>query len=100
MAGFLVHEGAMVTCTHAGLATPTALSPAVPVVVQTAPYAIAGCALTGTPVPPCVTGTFIVASTTVTSFGQPVIVSLGASTCQPTLTPMLVMSTQTLVSAL
>jgi hypothetical protein len=47
-----------------------------------------------------VTGTFIVASTTVTSFGQPVIVSLGASTCAPTLTPMLVIETQTAVSAL
>ena len=27
-----------------------------PVVTLTSPYAIAGCALTGTPTPPCVTG--------------------------------------------
>ena len=105
MPGFLVHEGAMVTCSHLGIATPTALSPAVtvagmPVVLQTAPYAIAGCLQPLSLLPPCVTGTFIVASATVTSFGQPVIVSLGASTCQPTLTPMLVVSTQTLASAL
>jgi hypothetical protein len=105
MPGFLVHLGATVTCSHAGVATPMALSPAVtvtgmPVVLQTAPYAIAGCAQAAALLPPCVTGTFIVASTTVTSFGQPVIVSLGASTCAPTLTPMLVIETQTAVSAL
>ncbi len=105
MPGFLVHEGAMVTCSHAGIATPTALSPAVsvmgmPVVLQTAPYAIAGCAQAAALLPFCVTGTFIVASTSVTSFGQPVIVSEGMSTCAPTLTPMLVIATQTAVSAL
>jgi hypothetical protein len=105
MPGFLVHQGATVLCSHAGLATPTALSPAVtvmgmPVVLQTGPYAVAGCALATVPAPPCVTGTFIVASTAVTSYGQPVIVSLGTSICQPTFTPLLVITTQTLVSAL
>ena len=105
MPGFLVHEGAMVMCSHAGVATPTALSPAVtvmgmPVVLQTAPYLIAGCGQLPLSLPACVSGTFTTASTAVTSFGQPVIVSLGASTCQLTLTPMLVVSTQTAVSAL
>ena len=105
MPGFLVHEGALVTCSHAGFATPTALSPALtvmgmPVVLQTAPYTVAGCAQALALLPPCVTGIFVVASTTVTSFGQPVIVSLGASICQPTLTPLLVLTTQTAASAL
>jgi hypothetical protein len=95
----------MVMCSHGGIATPTSVSPAVtvmgmPVALQTAPFVIAGCALAAIPSPPCVTGTFIVASTTVTSFGQPVIVSLGASTCQPTVTPMIVTTTQIAVSAL
>lgn len=105
MPGFIVHEGAMVTCSHLGLATPTALSPAVtvmgmPVVLQTGPYAVAGCTLAAIPSPPCVTGIFVVASTAVTSYGQPVILSLGASTCQPTFTPLLVLTTQTSVTAL
>ncbi|GAC1499088.1 MAG: hypothetical protein NVS1B2_22600 [Vulcanimicrobiaceae bacterium] len=105
MPGYIVHQGATVLCSHAGLATPTALSPAVtvmgmPVVLQTGPYAVAGCTLAAIPSPPCVTGTFVVGSTAVTSYGQPVIVSLGTSICAPTLTPLLVLATQTLVSAL
>lgn len=92
-------------CSHLGIATPTALSPAVtvlgmPVVLQTGPYAVAGCTLATIPSPPCVTGIFVVASTAVTSFGQPVIVSLGTSICQPTFTPLLVLTTQTAVTAL
>lgn len=92
-------------CSHGGVATPTAVSPAVtvmgmPVVVQSAPFVIAGCPLAAIPSPACVSGTFIVASTTVTSFGQPVIVSQGASTCLLTGTPMLVVTTQVAVSAL
>lgn len=105
MPGFLVHEGATVLCSHLGFATPTVLSPAVtvmgmPVVLQTGPYTVAGCTLAAIPSPACVTGTFVVASTAVTSYGQPVIVSLGTSICTPTFTPLLVLATQTLVSAL
>ena len=57
----ILHLGATVLCTHAGQATPLAPFPRVllsgqPAVTLTSPYAVAGCALTGTPNPPCVTG--------------------------------------------
>ena len=57
----ILHLGATVLCTHAGPATPLAPFPRVlvsgqPVVTLASPYAVAGCALTGTGAPPCVTG--------------------------------------------
>ncbi len=104
MPGFLVHQGATVVCAHAGVATPTVPSPVLtvagmPVILVTAPWVIAGCSLAAIPAPACVTGTFITASTTVTSFGQPVVLSSSTSTCQLTSTPMIVVSTQTAASA-
>jgi hypothetical protein len=53
------------------------------------PYAIAGCALTGTPVPPCVTGQWIVGAVRVMAGAQPVVTMMGQSVCVPTGTPML-----------
>ena len=60
----ILHLGATVLCTHAGQATPLAPFPRVllsgqPAVTLTSPYAVAGCALSGTPSPPCVTGQWI-----------------------------------------
>lgn len=103
MPGPLVHFGAMVTCSHAGTATPTVPNPRVvvsgqPTVVQTTPYAIAGCSLSSSG-SPCVTGTWTTASLRVTSNGQPLVIATGVSTCVSNATPMLVASTQTRVIA-
>jgi hypothetical protein len=51
-----LHLGAVVLCTHGGTATPVAPFPRVllsgqPAVTLASPYAIVGCALTGTSAP-------------------------------------------------
>jgi len=105
MPGPILHMGAVVMCSHGGVATPTAPNPMVlvsgmPITTIAAPWAIAGCAF----VPPggngpCVTGMWIVGSLQVTSNGQPVAIMTGVSTCIPTGTPMVPVSAQTLVIA-
>jgi hypothetical protein len=100
----ILHLGATVLCTHAGQATPLAPFPRVtltgqPVVTIACPYAIAGCALTGTPNPPCVTGQWIVGAARVLAGGVPVATMLGSSTCIPTGTPMLPVAAQARVLA-
>lgn len=100
----ILHLGATVLCSHAGTATPTTPYPRVSVssqavVTLSTTYTIAGCALTGTPVPPCVTGQFVVAATRVMAGGTPVATLSGSSVCTPTGTPMLPVSSQTRVLA-
>jgi len=105
MPGPILHVGAVVMCAHGGMATPTVPSPTVmvsgmPIATIAAPYVIAGCAF----VPPagngpCVTGMWIVGSLQVLSYGQPVAILAGVSTCVPTGTPMLPTSAQTFVIA-
>ncbi len=90
----VLHLGATVLCSHAGQATPLAPFPRVllsgqPAVTLTSPYAIAGCALTGTPSPPCVTGQWLLGATRVMAGGAPLVTMAGQSTCIPTGTPML-----------
>jgi hypothetical protein len=104
MPGFLVHVGATVTCMHAGQAQPTAPNPRVTVsgmasVTMAAPYVVAACGLTGSPNPPCASAQWTVAATRVTSNGQPLVLFDSQSVCAPTGTPLLVLSTQTRVSA-
>ena len=100
----ILHLGATVLCTHAGQATPLAPFPRVlvsaqPVVTLTSPYAIAGCALTGTPTPPCVTGQFVMGAARVLAGGAPVATLVSPSVCVPTGTPMLPVMAQTRVLA-
>jgi uncharacterized Zn-binding protein involved in type VI secretion len=100
----ILHLGASVLCTHAGQATPLAPFARVtlsgqPAVTLSSPYAVAGCALTGTPTPPCVTGQWITGATRVLAGGVPVATLAGSSTCIPTGTPMLPISAQTRVLA-
>jgi len=102
MPGFLVHQGATVLCAHAGQATPTAPFPRVmvggmPVATMPAPYAIAGCALTGTPNPPCVTAQWVTAATRVLAGGMPVVLMDSQAVCVPTATPLTIVATQTRV---
>ena len=104
MAGPALHLGAVVTCSHAGPATPLAPFPRVllsgqPVVTLSSPYAITGCALTGTGAPPCVTGQWISGAVRVLAGGVPVATIAGASTCIPTGTQMLPISAQPRVLA-
>ena len=100
----ILHLGATVLCTHAGQAMPTAPFPRVmvsaqPVVTIASPYAIAGCALTGSPVPPCATGQFVVGAVRVLAGGAPVATLASSSVCVPTGTPMLPLVAQTRVLA-
>ena len=107
MPGFLVHVGAQIKCSHVGQATPTVSNPRVtvsgqPTVLITAPYAVVGCTL---PPPlgangPCVTGQWLTGTTRVTSNGQPLVVQSSSSICAPTGTPLLIIATQTRVSAI
>lgn len=107
MPGFLLHVGAQVLCSHAGQATPTVPNPRVtvsgqPTVLQTSPYMVAGCTL---PPPaaangPCVTAQWISGTTRVTSNGQPLLVQSSQAICAPTGTPLLIVATQTRVSAM
>ncbi|MDI1298076.1 hypothetical protein [Methylotenera sp.] len=106
MAGFLVNAGAQVLCSHAGVATPTALNPRVLVsgqntILITTPYAVAGCALSSPPAnSPCVTAQWLAGSQRVTSNGQPLVVQGGLSICAPTGMPLIIAATQTRVSAI
>jgi hypothetical protein len=65
-----------------------------PVVNISSPYAVTGCALTGTSTPPCVTGQWTTGSVRVLAGGVPVALMAGTSTCVPTGTPMLPMTSQ------
>ena len=100
----ILHLGATVLCTHAGQATPLAPFPRVtlsgqPLVTIASPYAVVGCALTGTPTPPCVTGQWLMGATRVLAGGVPVATLAGSSVCIPTGTPMLALLAQTRVLA-
>ncbi len=94
-----LHVGAVVTCSHAGPAQPLTpfarvLLSGQPLVTTASPYAVTGCALTGTPTPPCVTGQWLSGAVRVFAGGVPVATMPGASTCVPTGTPMLALSAQ------
>ncbi len=101
MPGFLLHLGAAVLCAHGGQAQPTAPNPRVllsgqPIVMQPAPYVVAGCPfnVSGAPVP-CVTAQWVTAATRITSNGMPVLLLDSQAICAPNGTPLLVVATQT-----
>lgn len=106
MAGFVLHVGATVLCSHAGQATPTSPSPRVTVVGQPAttlgaPYTVAGCAMPPPPAGngPCVTGQWVVGAARVTATGMPLLTVSSSAVCAPTGTPLLPTVTQTRVMA-
>jgi hypothetical protein len=100
MPGFLLHLGATVMCSHPpGQAQPTAPNPRVrvsnqPIVTQTTQYVIAGCALTGTPNPPCATAQWVSAATRVRAGNIPVLLQDSQAICPPTGTPLNTVVTQ------
>jgi hypothetical protein len=104
MPGFLLHQGATIICAHGGHAMPTAPNPRVtvsgqPTVLLPTPWVVAGCPLTPPPLPPCVTGQWIVGTVRVTSNGQPLVVQSGSGITLPNGTPMIPVAMQTRVSA-
>lgn len=98
--GLLLHMGATVTCMHGGQAMPTVPNARVtvggqPIVTQTAPYTVAGCAFVppaGTG--PCVTAQWITAALRVTAGGEPVLLMDSQAVCTPTGTGLLILVTQ------
>jgi hypothetical protein len=104
MAGFLLHQGATVLCSHAGQATPSAPNLRVlvsnqPTVLLSAPWIIAGCPLVPPPLPPCVSAQWILGTLRVTSLGQPLVVQSGTAISIPNGTPLLPIAMQTRVIA-
>lgn len=107
MPGFLLHEGAPVTCSHLGLATPTVPNPRVtifglPTVLASVPYKVTGCTFpTITPgSPPCVTAQWTTAAVRVTSMGQPLVLIDSVAACVPTGTPLIIAGSQVKVTAI
>lgn len=102
MPGSLLHLGASVTCSHSGPAKPAATNSRVtvsgqPTALLSVPYQVTGCTL---PPPnaangPCVSATWSVGTTRVTSNGQPLAILGGTAQCAPTATPLLTVSAQT-----
>ena len=105
MPGFVTHVGATITCAHGGQASPTAPNPRVmvngqPVVTITAPHLIAGCPfVSGSNPLPCVTGQWLSGTTRVQAGGQPLVINSSQSVCTPNGTPMMILVTQTRVTA-
>lgn len=102
--GFLLDISSTIICAHAGQSQPTAPNPRVkvggnPTILQTTIYAVAGCALTGTPNPPCATAQWTTGSMRVKSGGQPLLMQDSQSTCTPTGTPLTVVVAQPRVKA-
>jgi hypothetical protein len=100
----VLHLGATVLCSHAGQATPLSPFPRVlvsgqPAVTIASPYAVAGCSLSTTSTPPCVTGQWLAGAVRVLAGGVPVATMLGSSTCIPTGAPMMPVAAQARVLA-
>ena len=101
MPGFLLHVVEAVQCMHGGQAQPTAPNPRVrvsgqPIVVQAAPYMIAGCTFPPPPAAngPCVTAQWVSAALRVKASGMPVLLQDSQATCIPNGTPVNIVATQ------
>jgi hypothetical protein len=99
MPGFLLHVGATVICSHGGQAQPTVPNPRVmvsgqPTVTLSGPYVVAGCGLTGSPNPPCVTANWVAGATRLLSGGQPLLLQDSQAISVAPGTPLQVLVTQ------
>ncbi|MET8336028.1 hypothetical protein ABZV14_27865 [Streptosporangium canum] len=98
MPGPIVHLGAVVTCSHGGVATPLTPNPRVlvsgqPVVTVGTPYAVTGCSLTPSGVF-CASGQWVAGAARVLVMGMPVALQAGASVCVSTGMPLLPVTVQ------
>jgi hypothetical protein len=107
MPGFLLHLGAVVTCAHAGQATPTSPNPRVlvsgqPTVAITSMYAVAGCTFPPPPAGngPCVTAQYVTSATRVFTTTGPLLLIDSQAICAPTGTPLIASVTQTRVTGI
>ena len=105
MPGFILHQGALVMCAHAGQGQPTSVNPRVTVsgqaiVLQPIPYTVSACTfnVSGSP-SPCITANWTTGATRVTSNGTPVLLIDSQATCVPNGTPVTISGTQTRVTA-
>jgi hypothetical protein len=99
MPGYLLHEGAIVLCMHAGQAQPTLLNTRVKVcgqaiVTQQTVYNIAGCALSAFLGGPCLTAQWITSATRVKANGASVLLQDSQAVCIPTGMGLQIVSTQ------
>jgi hypothetical protein len=104
MPGMVLHVGATVMCMHGGQAQATVPFPRVlvggqPVVTQTGPFVVAGCGLTGTPNPPCVSATFVSGATRVLVGGAPLLLQDSQAICVAPGTGLNIVVTQLRVQA-
>ena len=102
---FLIQMGATVMCAHGGQATPVTPNPRVllsgqPSLLISGQWVVAGCPLVPPPLPPCVTGQWLVGTVRVLSNGQPLVVQSGSGITLPNGTPMIPVTMQPRVSAL
>ncbi len=107
MPGFLVQEGAVVMCIHGAQAQLVVPNPAVTLDGMSSsllpdPWMLAGCpGIPAAAIPPCVPAQWLVGTTRVTSFGQPLVVQSSTATSTTNGTPLLpALVTQTRVSAI
>jgi hypothetical protein len=107
MPGFLLHLGALVQCAHGGQAQPTVTNPRVtvsgqPIVMNAAPYTVAGCSFPPPPNGngPCVTAQWVTSALRVTSNGLPVLLQDSQAICAPTGTPLVITTTQVRVKGM
>ena len=100
----ILHLGATITCMHAGPAQPLTPFPRVmvsaqPIVTLATPYAVTGCALTGSGAPPCITAQWVSGAVRVMAGGTPVLIQTGQAVCTPTGTGLLPLVAQVRVLA-
>jgi hypothetical protein len=94
VAGFILHEGAVVACKHPpGLATPNQTDTRVTVAghhVMTVGrgYTVAACALNTTSSPPCTTARWLTGAQRVSASGLAVAIDSGESLCMPSGSPL------------
>jgi hypothetical protein len=94
VAGFILHEGALVACKHPpGVATPTQTDTRVtvsnqPVMTVTRVYSVTGCALNGSNSPPCTTASWLTGAQRVFASALPVAIDSGQSLCVPSGSPL------------
>lgn len=103
MSGHLLHLGAIVQCSHTGVATPASTNPRVqiagqPSVLASVPWTIAGCPLPKH-APFDQSASFLTGTTRVTANGQPLALDSGSSTCAATGTPLRIVQVQSRVVA-
>lgn len=99
MPGFLLHVGALVQCAHGSTAEPILRNPRVKVsgqniVTRPCLYRISMCPQKPPVGPPCVLAQWLTTALRVKANGLPVLLSDSQSLCNPTGTPLTILTTQ------